>query len=247
MLLQKQFEHTGQWLFRWRSYLPLVFFALLLIQLRQFHYLGGTEATDLAWEGVCLAVSLFGLGTRILTIGYAPHGTSGRNTRKQIAEHLNTTGAYSVVRHPLYVGNCFLWLGVVLFEHNWWITLLFALSFALYYERIMCAEEGFLQEQFGESYLQWAQRTPAFLPNFRLWRKPRLSFSWRMVLRREYPGLLALISAFTVLEVLGDIVVSDSLELDPVWMTLFGVTAVAYVVLRSLKHHTHLLQVSDRY
>jgi protein-S-isoprenylcysteine O-methyltransferase Ste14 len=246
MLLQEQFVHTGRWLFRWRSYLPLIFFALLLIQLRQFQYLGGTEATDLVWEVVCLAVSLSGLGVRILAVGYAPRGTSGRNTRKQVAESLNTSGAYSVVRHPLYVGNFFMWFGVVLFEHNWWLALVFVLCFALYYERIMCAEEQFLKERFGETYLQWAQRTPAFFPKFRRWQRPRLAFSWQTVLRREYPGLFALITAFTVLEVLGDVVVTGSAELDPMWMGLFGVTGVTYLVLRWLKRRTHLLRVSGR-
>lgn len=246
MPLNEEFENAGRWLFRWRSYLPLLFFALLLVQLRQFQYVDGKHSFDLAWEGICLTVSLFGLGIRVATIGYAPSGTSGRNTRKQIARYLNTTGTYSIVRHPLYLGNFFMWLGVVLFVHTWWVALLFVLCFALYYERIMCAEERFLREQFGESYLQWALHTPAFIPDFRQWQMPRLAFSWRMVLRREYAGLFALITAFTVLEVLGDVVVSGSLEFDPVWMTAFGVMTLTYVVLRWLKHHTHLLRVSDR-
>ena len=31
--------------------------------------------------------------------------TSGRNTHDQVADSLNTSGIYSIVRHPLYVGN----------------------------------------------------------------------------------------------------------------------------------------------
>lgn len=246
MALREEFEHAGGWLFRWRSYLPLVFFALVLIQERQFTYVGGEESLDLAWEGLCLFISLLGLGCRILTVGYAPRGTSGRNTRAQVAEQLNTTGLYSMVRHPLYVGNFLMWFGVVLFLHSWWLILLFVLCFALYYERIMFAEEGFLRARFGEPYLRWSERTPAFIPDPRLWQRPHLPFSWRTVLRREYPGLFGLIVAFTVLEVVGDVVVTGTLTLDPVWMTLLGITALPYVALRWLKRHTRVLHVVDR-
>lgn len=64
------------------------------------------------WAWSCIAVSLFGLLIRAVTIGFTPKGTSGRNTKEgQVAEVLNTKGIYSVVRHPLYLGNYFMWLG----------------------------------------------------------------------------------------------------------------------------------------
>ena len=36
--------------------------------------------------------------------------TSGKNTAKQIAESLNTSGIYSVLRNPLYLANFLNWL-----------------------------------------------------------------------------------------------------------------------------------------
>ncbi|MGC9453013.1 MAG: methyltransferase family protein, partial [Oceanipulchritudo sp.] len=50
-------------------------------------------------------------------------GTSGRNTKQQVAYSLNTTGFYSVVRNPLYLGNFFMYLGIALFTHHWWLVL----------------------------------------------------------------------------------------------------------------------------
>ena len=50
---------------------------------------------------------------RAWAIGTTPAGTSGRNTKEQVAEVLNSTGIYSIVRHPLYVGNYFMWIGIV--------------------------------------------------------------------------------------------------------------------------------------
>ncbi len=62
----------------------------------------------------CLALSYAGLVLRCLIVGFVPGGTSGRNTTEQRAVHLNTSGAYSVVRHPLYVANFVILLGVTL-------------------------------------------------------------------------------------------------------------------------------------
>ena len=63
-------------------------------------------------------MSFFGLGIRVFTVGFTPKNTSGRNTAEQIADVLNTSGIYSMVRHPLYVGNFFMWLGIGLLTQN---------------------------------------------------------------------------------------------------------------------------------
>ena len=109
-------------------------------------------------------VALAGLGVRAYVAGHVPQGTSGRNTRSQICEGLNTDGAYSMVRHPLYLGNFLIWLGVALVPRSAWLLLLVTAAFWIYYERIMYAEEEFLRNKFGERYLFWARthtRVPA--------------------------------------------------------------------------------------
>ena len=44
---------------------------------------------------VAVSVSVLGMAIRAYTIGTTPHGTSGRNTDKQLAKQLNTKGIYS--------------------------------------------------------------------------------------------------------------------------------------------------------
>ena len=124
MILKEEFEKTGNWLFRWRSYLPLTVIGIFLLALRDYESPGPGEYSELLWEVFCLNVCFFGISIRILTIGRTPKGTSGRNTKKQVADTLNTTGVYSVVRNPLYLGNFFMWLGLALFAHLWWLTLI---------------------------------------------------------------------------------------------------------------------------
>ncbi|MGH2626866.1 MAG: methyltransferase family protein, partial [Anaerolineales bacterium] len=222
---------------RRRGFVPLLLLpGLLLAALDRFRYPASGHRPDLLWEGMCLALSLLGLGVRVATVGFAPPGTSGRNRHAHVAAALNTTGMYSLVRHPLYLGNYLMWLGVAMLPRVWWAPVLVSLAFCLYYERIMFAEEEFLRRKFGATFMAWAARTPAMIPRRRQWQPPSRAFSARTVLQREYSGLLALVSSFTALELAGDFAYTGELALDPVWGVAFVATALVCAVLRGLKH-----------
>jgi protein-S-isoprenylcysteine O-methyltransferase Ste14 len=246
MALREEMEKSGGWLFRWRSYLPLLLAVLLIPSLTHFAYPDDSHRLDLYWEMLCLLVSFAGLGVRILTVGFAPEGTSGRNTTQQKASELNTSGMYSVVRHPLYLGNFLIWFGISMFPRLWWISLLFILIFWLYYERIMLAEEVFLREKFGQRFEEWAGRTPAFIPKLRDWQKPHLSFSLKTVLKREYSGFYAVVVVFSTLEFVGDLFAQDEFQLDLVWVAILLASTLLYIILRTMKKKTRLLDHEGR-
>ena len=246
MALREDFEHSGNWLFRWRSYLPIAGLAMILLALREYEYLGHSEMLDHLWEVICLVVSFTGLAIRSYTIGHTPKGTSGRNTKQQVADTLNTTGAYSIVRNPLYLGNFFMGLGVALFAHLWWLTLIYILAFWLYYERIIFAEEAYLREKFGAEYLTWADRTPVIIPSFRNYKKPELPFSFKNVLRREYNGFFAVIVCLFLFETLGELVAEHRLEFDCGWVVGLVIGFLVWVTLRTMKKRTKLLNVEGR-
>jgi protein-S-isoprenylcysteine O-methyltransferase Ste14 len=246
MLLRENLELTGQWLFRWRSYLPLVLIALLPTALSDYRHPFDSHRWDLAWELGCFGVSLVGLAIRVLTLGHAPAGTSGRNQRRQCADELNITGLYSCVRNPLYLGNYFMYLGVALMPRLWWLPALLTLGFALYYERIVFAEERFLESKFGDAYRTWAGRTPAFFPRLRLWMQPRLPFAWRTALKREYLGLGGLIGMFVLVELAENFVVYGRARLDLFWQILGGGALAAFLFIRFLRKRTALLDDPGR-
>ena len=246
MALREDFETTGGWLFRWRSYLPLAMIGIFLLALREYEYPGHDEEWDHIWEAVCVIVSFMGLAIRVITIGHTPKGTSGRNTKKQIADQLNTSGAYSVVRNPLYLGNFFMGLGVALFAHLWWLTLIYILVFWLYYERIIFAEEAYLRDKFGKEYLDWADSTPAFIPNFKRYCKADLPFSWKNVLKREYNGFFAVIVMMFFFETVGEFFAEGEFDFDLGWILLLGASFLIWLILRSLKKYTDLLNVKGR-
>jgi protein-S-isoprenylcysteine O-methyltransferase Ste14 len=246
MGMREEFEAAGNWLFRRRGYLPLLLFPLLLFAAGDPVAPAGGTTPGAGWEALCVALALGGLALRGATVGFVPKDTSQRNTGRPQAEGLNTTGLYSVVRHPLYVGNYLMWLGVALFVHAWWAPVIVSLVFWLYYERIMFAEEEFLRRRFGGGYTAWAATTPAFLPRWGGWRPPVTRFSMLTVLRREHSSLLALIASLTALKVANGRAATGQLALDPLWGTALAITLVLCLGVRTLKHRTRLLHVEGR-
>lgn len=246
MPLVEELIRSGHWLFRWRSYLPLALVVVIALSMSQARRVVGAGDGIDPWELLCLSIALLGVLVRALTVGHTPWGTSGRNTRAQVAETLNTTGLYSVVRHPLYVGNFLMGLGVALFPGLWWLALIFVLAFWLYYERIMLAEEAFLLQKFGDAYVAWAAVTPAFVPDPRRYTRPALPFSLRNVIRREYNGVFAVVILMTLLEVVGDWDAEHRLGIDGPWAVLCGAAFVAWVAARTVKRNTGWLDVRGR-
>ena len=243
MPMIEEFQQSGNLLFRWRSYAPLAFFTIILASLSGFAYPFGEHAYDLAWEIFCLFVGASGIAIRILTVSFVPEGTSGRGTKKPSATRLNTTGMYSVVRNPIYLGNFLTFATPVLFVRVWWALVIFVLAFALYYERIIFAEEMFLRQKFGQDYIDWASRTPVFFPEFSNWVKPDLPFSWKMALFREYHGIYGLIAALTAMEILGDFYLTHTFVLDTFWLVLFSLGTCFYLTVRFLVKCTDVLRI----
>ena len=185
---------------------------------------------------------------RILVAGYVPRDTSGRNTKAQKAEVLNTTGMYSLCRNPLYLGNFLMMLSPVLLLGNWLFALCFTLAFWLYYERIIYAEESFLTQKFGDAYLQWAQNTPAFVPSFRNYTKSTLGFSMKSMLKREYHSLFGLAaSLFVVHWIISAYVLGNVISMfEPLISAFFVLSAVVYVVMLVLVKSTKIFEIEGR-
>lgn len=244
MPLLEELTESGQWLFRWRSYLPLVLVALFVTAV-----LSDAEAAarvEGAWLVASLAVSGLGLLVRVLTAGQVPGGTSGRNTRAQAAASLNTTGIYATCRNPLYFGNYLMGLGIAIATGLWWMAVIFTLCFWLFYERVVFAEEAFLLEKFGGEYLEWASRTPVFVPDPRRYSAADLSFSPRTVLRREYNTLLAVVVLHGLLEVARRVSVDGAVTIDGGWRLALALAVVVSLTLRTLRLHTKVLDVAGR-
>lgn len=237
MALREELSRQGNWLFRWRSFLPLVitpFLPLAYIEFASNPPSYGYSLLD--WYTLCcLGISASGFIVRAVAIGFSRPGTSGGNTKKQKAAMINTSGLYSLVRHPLYLGNGIIFTGVMLFIQVWWFVIIALLLFWIYYERIMYREEDFLIGKFGEAYLDWSIKTPAFFPRTIRWQSPQRAFSWRRLLKREYIGYFELISCFTILAYAKLFLRENSLSTDLIWATFWGLGVLFFIILRVVK------------
>ena len=245
MQLKDEFEKTGNWLFKKREHIPILIVPLILIALKDSEYLERVfgHRIQTFWEVFCIGLSFLGLIIRMLTVGWIFEGTSGRNTKGQVAENLNTEGMYSIVRHPLYLGNFFITFGLILFIEVWWLAVIYLLIFWIFYERIMFAEEVFLENKFGDRYLEWAKKTPAILPNLSKWQFPPRRFSYKMVLKREYATFLGIIVGFIVLKFFAELLGENNLEMRWRWVGFLATGLIVYIVLRTLRKKTQLLNV----
>ena len=208
MALVHEFEKSGNWLFKRRSLLPV----FIIVGGVAMMYLGNRQAIlfDMRDELIFLGVSIFGQIIRALTVGFTPRNTSGRNTvNGQVADELNVTGIYSLLRHPLYLGNFFMWLGPVLFLRSVEAAVLFVLIYWLYYERIMFAEEQFLRRKFGDIYDKWSEKVSPFIPYSFNYIRPSLHFSIRNILKREYNSFINIFVIFTILDLFRNYFLSE--------------------------------------
>lgn len=248
MALKETYEKQGAFLFRGRSYLPLLAAPLVVAALLDPHYSHPlfTGFSGGLWKAICILISFAGLLVRSLVAGYVPLGTSGRNTERQVAESLNTKGLYSMARNPLYLGNFLIILGLLLFSQVWWFILAGIAIFWIFYERIIFTEEEFLRQKFGTAFVEWSMKTPVFIPRFWRWQKPELPYAWKIALRREHSTQFGMVSALTLLGIASDLITTPDHRIASFWWIFWGASLVIYLVLRFMKKKTSLLNIEGR-
>ena len=129
MALINELEKQGNFLFRYRGQFPVLLFFLAIPFLYWTELELLNELTMARFNFIAILISFLGFCVRAYTVGTTPKGTSGRNTKEQKAYVLNTTGIYSTVRHPLYLGNFLMWIGIVLFTYNFYFVIIWVYVF----------------------------------------------------------------------------------------------------------------------
>lgn len=190
---------------------------------------------------LCVIIALLGQLVRIIAVGFAADGTSGRNTKRHVADEINQTGIYSLLRNPLYLGNLLMWMGPALFTRIWWLVFAFMVIFWLYYERIILAEENYLHNKFGAAYQSYADRVNCLLPSLKQYKPNQYRFRVKKALRQEYSGVYALFWVFTVVELLRNLFIYHRIVLSRNWIATGIILTAAYIAIRLLKKRTHYL------
>jgi protein-S-isoprenylcysteine O-methyltransferase Ste14 len=112
-----------------------------------------TATPEAQWVPVAIAATVLGAGLRAWAAG-----TVFKN------EILATSGPYSIVRHPLYLGNILIFIGFNLLNNEAWAWLLTVSFLWFYYPSAITYEDGKLEQLFGQQWRDWRARTPALIP-----------------------------------------------------------------------------------
>lgn len=142
----------GTFLYHWRG----------LIGFTTFWFAWLFSHPNLITIFVSLPFIIIGLLLRFWAIGYI--GKESRSNSLK-AKSLVTDGPYNYIRNPLYLGNFFLTLGVILaLNLAVYLLILIIVLFWVYYSIIIKTEQDFLLKQFGEEYQSYQGKTGAIFP-----------------------------------------------------------------------------------
>lgn len=220
----------GNWIFHLRNYLfPLFYMALFIPSGKIFE-------NRIVSDILGLFFIFSGLMIRSITVGLAYVVKGGKN-RRIYAEHLVTTGIYSMCRNPLYLGNIFLLLGFGLFADSLLFMLVFFPLFLFVYYAIMKAEEAFLLNKFGSEFAQYRSNINMLIPDFR---KLRIAFTGqnfdlKKAIRKEYNPISIYLTGILLL-----LLVQERISWKA-FVVSFIILLVAYLVIKILKRRNKLI------
>jgi protein-S-isoprenylcysteine O-methyltransferase Ste14 len=116
--------------------------------------------------------TFFAIGSILAIIGLIIRVTSILTLKQQftytvtkIENHeLIETGLYKSIRHPGYLGQLIIFLGISVTLSNWLSVLLMIIPVLLGYLNRIRVEERFMIDQMGQKYIDYQKRTKRLIP-----------------------------------------------------------------------------------
>jgi protein-S-isoprenylcysteine O-methyltransferase Ste14 len=122
------------------------------------------ERSPQSWQ-IALSILLFALASLLSWAGARALGRQWRIDAGLSADHeLITSGPYRFVRHPIYTSLLCVLLATGVLITPWWLLLLSLLPFITGTEIRVRIEDNLLTSQFGERFVEYHKRVPAYIP-----------------------------------------------------------------------------------
>ena len=183
-----------QRLFQYRSYTPIPFLLLMI------WFAHPTSAS------LVLGFLIIFSGETMRLWGVAIAGSETRTTGPVGGTFLITTGPFSYVRNPLYVGNMLIYFGVGVMSNALfpWLALGALLYFLFQYSLIVSLEEEYLMKTFGAAFARYREVVPRFVPTFTRYAvgtntQPELNWSRGLVSERRTLQAIGILSVVLLL------------------------------------------------
>lgn len=221
---------VGNFLFKHRSFTPI---PLIIVVFIIFKPINLDEKNIILNLGGFL-ISLLGETIRIIAVGFSFTGTSGRETFLR-ADALNTTGIYAIVRNPLYIGNFFMFTGIVIVFSNVFAVLVFALFLILQYYFIILSEENFLTKKYGESYETYCSQVRRILPTFKNYKGNQNPFSLKKVIFKENDSIFNMLMMLLLVLLYKERIFSGQIFQPILYIIPGGILVTLYVMIKIIK------------
>ncbi len=149
---------------------------------------------------------LFRIGLIIVVVGivfrmYCASYLLGRHIVTKIeADFLCVSGPFAHLRNPLYLGNFIICIGVCVSFSEWYGFLIGLGNYIFLYSFIIPYEERFLQEKFGDIYLEYKAYTNRFIPRLTGYKSHTEIFpNYKLGILREMSYLIILVVIFVII------------------------------------------------
>ena len=179
-------EKFSGWVFKMRGGLWTLLFVLILFMARK----ASTEQIIIA-----LVIIIIGQVWRFWAVG-----TIGLYRGEQVkAQKLASTGAYALMRNPLYFGNFLIGLGWSIIAGLHAVIIFILCFYVLYVMVIIPHEEKFLRSKFGLEYEYYCKRVKRFWPVSLRAEDLKGRFDFNIIKRSEIHTLITTIAGTIII------------------------------------------------
>lgn len=149
---------------------------------------------------------------------------------------LSMSGPYALTRNPLYLGNFFLGLGVVVICANWILVVIYIVGYIVMYLGTIHHEETELANRFGKVYEDYCKNVPRLFPRLTPYRaNERIPFDIKRVIKHhEYVTVLGVALLLSGLHLYKEIFVEKTAVSTQAGWIVFSLIVAALLVLERL-------------
>ena len=229
----------GNFFFRYRNTLFLFLYLALFIPSPEIFREEQLGPRYYYWPIIIgLIVTITGQAIRGATIGLAYIIRGGKDGHVY-AEDLVTQGIFSHCRNPLYLGNILMLLGVGILSNSLIYLGILIPLFLFIYHAIVLAEENFLRNKFGSTFVAYCNKVNRWLPNLTGLNKTfeSMEFKWKRWILKEYNTQYVWLTGIVLLLLLTypQLTNYDSSKRNLLLATLLPLLLLGYLSIRYLK------------
>ncbi len=136
---------------------PAIFVLLIFVGAGLNYFVPLPMGVPESFQPIGIAITVFGVAVAILVNGTFKHHSTAIEPWKPTTK-LITSGFYRFSRNPIYVGFCLFNIGIGIATNSLWIVLSAIPGAILVYYIAIAKEEKYLEQKFGQEYLDYKAR-----------------------------------------------------------------------------------------